>query len=197
MNTTPYTLILYTLPLPAETIQIIEEYGRLHNIPVVAIRSVGFYGYFRIALPGVFPVVDTHPDETSTADLRLLTPWPELSQFAQDMTKDIDSLESHLHGHLPLVAILLHYLQVWKQTHDGALPTSYSDKTAFRKLVSGSMRTNNAEGGEENFEEAVSAVMKHVTAQTLPSSLREVFDFDGARKVRKFAGLCLSSANYS
>lgn len=183
-NATPYTIILYALPLPAETIQAIEDYGRLHSIPLVAIRSVGFYGYFRVTLPGVFPVVDTHPEETSTADLRLLTPWTELSQFAQDLTRDIDRLDDHLHGHLPLVAILLHYLEVWKQDHDGALPTTYSDKTAFRKLVSGGMRVKNAEGGEENFEEAVGAVMKHVTSQSLPGSLREVFDYDSSKKVR-------------
>ncbi|KAJ3479099.1 hypothetical protein NLG97_g8408 [Lecanicillium saksenae] len=179
---TPYTIILYTLPLPAETIQTIEEYGRTHTIPLVAIRSVGFYGYFRISLSGVFPVVDTHPDETSTADLRLLTPWSELSQFAQELTKDINDLDNHLHGHLPLVAILLHYLEIWKQSHDGALPTAYSDKTAFRKLVSEGMRTDNPEGGEENFEEAVGAVMKHVTAQSLPTSLREVFEYDNTKK---------------
>lgn len=177
------TLILYTLPLSAESIKTIQDYSQLHGIPAVAIRSVGFYGYFRVGLPGVFPVVDTHPDETSTADLRLLTPWPELSQFAHEMTKDIDGLDNHLHGHLPLVVILLHYLEVWKQGHGGALPTSYADKTAFRKSISEAMRTDNAEGGEENFEEAVGAVMKHVTAQTLPSSLREVFEYDNARKV--------------
>ncbi|OAA55997.1 ubiquitin-like activating enzyme (UlaA) [Cordyceps fumosorosea ARSEF 2679] len=183
-NASPYTIILYTLPLPAETIQVIEDYGRHHNIPLVAIRSVGFYGYFRVTLPGVFPVVDTHPDETATADLRLLTPWPELSQFAQELTKAMDDLDDHLHGHLPLVAILLHYLDIWKQNYDGSLPTAYADKIAFRNLVSEGMRKDNAEGGEENFEEAVGAVMKHVTAQSLPGSLREVFEYDNAKKTR-------------
>ncbi|TQV93023.1 NEDD8-activating enzyme E1 regulatory subunit [Cordyceps javanica] len=183
-NATPYTIILYTLPLPSETIQTLEEYSLLHRIPLVAMRSVGFYGYFRIALTSVFPVVDTHPDETSTADLRLLTPWPELSQFAQELTRDLDGLDDHLHGHVPLVAILLHYLETWKRNHDGALPTAYSDKIAFRNLVSNGMRRNNAEGGEENFEEAVGAVMKHVTPQSLPSSLREVFEYDDSNKTK-------------
>ncbi|XWW95696.1 hypothetical protein V2A60_003663 [Cordyceps javanica] len=183
-NATPYTIILYTLPLPSETIQTLEEYSLLHRIPLVAMRSVGFYGYFRIALTSVFPVVDTHPDETSTADLRLLTPWPELSQFAQELTRDLDGLDDHLHGHVPLVAILLHYLETWKRNHDGALPTAYSDKIAFRNLVSDGMRRNNAEGGEENFEEAVGAVMKHVTPQSLPSSLREVFEYDDSNKTK-------------
>ncbi|KAM3560699.1 hypothetical protein MY1884_002799 [Beauveria asiatica] len=129
-----------------------------------AIRSVGFYGYFRITLPGVFPIVDTHPDKASTADLRLLNPWPELLQFAQGLTKNIDDLDDDLHGHLPLVAILLHYLEIWKQNHNGAAPTEYSDKIAFRKSVFEGMRRNNAEGGEENFEEAAGAVMKHTNS---------------------------------
>ncbi|KAK8145063.1 hypothetical protein G3M48_004968 [Beauveria asiatica] len=181
-SVTPYTIILYTLPLPAETIHIIEEYGRLHSTPLVAIRSVGFYGYFRITLPGVFPIVDTHPDKASTADLRLLNPWPELLQFAQGLTKNIDDLDDDLHGHLPLVAILLHYLEIWKQNHNGAAPTEYSDKIAFRKSVFEGMRRNNAEGGEENFEEAAGAVMKHVIAQSLPESLREVFEYDNTER---------------
>ncbi|KAM3536133.1 hypothetical protein MY4038_000599 [Beauveria bassiana] len=181
-SVTPYTIILYVLPLPAETIHMIEEYSRLRSTPLVAIRSVGFYGYFRITLPDVFPVVDTHPEKTSTADLRLLNPWPELLQFAQDLTKNIDDLDDNLHGHLPLVAILLHNLEIWKQHHDGAAPTEYSDKIAFRKQVLESMRTNNAEAGEENFEEAAGAVMKHVTAQSLPESLRQVFEYDNTEK---------------
>ncbi|KAM3556546.1 hypothetical protein ARSEF4850_005480 [Beauveria asiatica] len=129
-----------------------------------AIRSVGFYGYFRITLPGVFPIVDTHPDKASTADLRLLNPWPELLQFAQGLTKNVDDLDDDLHGHLPLVAILLHYLEIWKQNHNGAAPTEYSDKIAFRKSVFEGMRRNNAEGGEENFEEAAGAVMQHTNS---------------------------------
>lgn len=137
-----------------------------------------------MSLPGVFPIVDTHPDETATADLRLLTPWPELSHFAEEMTKDIDNLDAHEHGHIPLVVILLHYLEAWKASHGGSLPTSYSDKTAFREIISGAMRTNNPEGGEENFEEAVGAVMKHITTPSIPSSLQEVFDYDYGSQVR-------------
>ena len=94
------------------------------------------------------------------------------------MTSDIDNLEAHEHGHLPLVVILLHYLEIWKAEHGGSLPTSYSDKSAFRTLVSGAMRTNNPEGGEENFEEAISAVMKHITTPSIPGSLQEVFNYD-------------------
>ncbi|KAF4952659.1 hypothetical protein FGADI_6549 [Fusarium gaditjirri] len=170
-----FTMILYALPLPQDQVQLIQNYSHLHKIPTIAVHSVGYYSYFKTTLPGTFPIIDTHPDETATTDLRLLAPWPELLEFSQSMTENIDDLDSHEHGHLPMVVILLHYLEQWKQAHDGAYPTSYTDKTAFRKTVSEAMRTDNPEGGEENFEEAIAAVMKHVVAPSLPSSLRQVF----------------------
>ncbi|QPC71634.1 hypothetical protein HYE68_002386 [Fusarium pseudograminearum] len=172
-----FTMILYALPLPQDQVQLIQNYAHQHSIPTISVHSVGFYSYFKSTLPGSFPIVDTHPDETATTDLRLLAPWPELIEFSRGMTENIDTLDNHEHGHLPLVVILLHYLEQWQQTHDGAYPTSYADKTSFRKTVSEAMRTDNPEGGEENFEEAVAAVMKHVVTPSLPSSLQQVFDF--------------------
>lgn len=153
----------------------ISSYAQQHRIPTIAVRSLGFYSYFQLKLPDIFPVVDTHPDENSTADLRLLDPWPELSAFAKEMTDDIDSLDHHQHGHLPMVVILLHYLDKWKFEHDNSYPTTYTDKVQFRKVVSAAMRKDTLDGGEENFEEAVSAVMKHVVRPNLPSAVGEVF----------------------
>lgn len=168
---------MYTLPIKPDDLAVIQAYGRQHKTPVVAVHSAGFYSYFRIFLPGAFPIVDTHPEETATTDLRLLTPWPELVDFAKELTKDIDSLDNHLHGHLPFVAILLHYLDEWRATHDGAYPLKYAEKTAFRRLVQDAARRDNPEGGEENFDEAVSAVLRTVQPSSLPSGLREVFEY--------------------
>ncbi|KAH7173619.1 uncharacterized protein B0J16DRAFT_358744 [Fusarium flagelliforme] len=176
-NSPTFTMILYALPLPEDQVQSIQNYAHQHRIPTIAVHSVGYYSYFKSTLPGTFPIVDTHPDETATTDLRLLGPWSELVEFSRGMTENIDGLDNHEHGHLPLVVILLHYLEQWQQTHDGAYPTSYADKTSFRKTVSEAMRTNNPEGGEENFEEAIAAVMKHVVAPSLPNSLQQVFDY--------------------
>lgn len=172
-----FTMIMFTHPIPAEDLTLLQEYGKQHKTPLMAIHSAGFYSYFRIGLPGAFPIVDTHPDETATTDLRLLTPWPELTAFAKELTNDIDSLDSHLHGHLPFVAILLHYLEQWKEDHDGQLPLSYAEKTTFRRLVQEGTRRDNPEGGEENFDEAVAAVLKTIVPCSLPSGLKEVFEY--------------------
>jgi len=149
----------------------------------VAIHSAGFYSYFQINLPGAFPIVDTHPDETATTDLRLLAPWPELVGFAKDLTRDIDNLSDFEHGHLPYVVILLHYLEKWKADHGGSCPSTYKEKTEFRSIVQKAARTDNAEGGEENFDEAAAAVLKTLVVPSLPSGLKEVFEYEHAEPV--------------
>lgn len=173
----PFTIILYTYPIEKDRLDEIKKYSKQHCIPLVAVHSAGFYSYFNINLPGAFPIVETHPDESATTDLRLLAPWPELLEFTERMTADLDSQSSHEHGHIPLVVILLHHLEKWKQAHGGLYPVTYADKQAFRATIFESMRKDNPEGGEENFEEAMAAVMQHVVQPGIPSSLKKVFDY--------------------
>lgn len=170
-------MILYALPQPEAQVKLLQDHAKRTNTPLLAVQSAGFYSWFTVQLPGTFPIVDTHPDDSATTDLRLLSPWPALEDYAREMTRDIENLSDHDHGHLPLVVILLHYLEKWKASHDGALPTSYDDKTAFRTLVANVTRRNNPEGGEENFDEAAAAVMKHVVVPSVPAALQEVFDY--------------------
>lgn len=178
-------MILYTFPIEPQSLALIQDYGNKNQVPLISVHSAGFYSYFQIHLPGSFPIVDTHPESTATTDLRLLTPWEELSKFAEELTKDIVNLNAHDHGHLPYVAIILHYLVEWKKTH-GSLPSNYKGKIAFRDIVSAATRTDNAEGGEENFEEAVAAILKTVSAPELSSSVREVFEHKPTEVCRSF-----------
>lgn len=192
LNTSPlFTMIISTFPARAEHVALLENYGRVHKTPIIMAHSAGFYSYFRIDLQGAFPIVDTHPDATATTDLRLLTPWPELLDFAREMTRDIDTMDSHKHGHIPYVAILLHYLDIWRENHSGEYPKTYKEKTEFRQLVESGMRKE-AGGGEENWEEAIGAVLKTVVSPSLPNSLREVFDYQPMDPVSLAQSLDLS-----
>ena len=139
-------------------------------------HSVGFYSQFSLQLPAHFPIVDTHPDPVSTQDLRLLNPWMELVDFAKVKTADLNNLSDHEHGHIPYLLLLLHYLEEWKSTHDRKPPGNYKEKTAFKDTVRKGMRTENAEGGEENFEEAIGAIIKSLNPASISSGLREVFE---------------------
>ena len=171
-----YTLIIYTSPVDTETQMLVRQYGEKNKVPLVFLQSAGFYSSFRIELPDNFPIVDTHPESTAITDLRLLTPWTELSTFASDLTQDIDELNDHEHGHIPYLVLLLHYLNKWKELNRG-YPKSYSEKKEFRQFVAAGARTRSAEVAEENFDEAVAAVLKTVSAPTLDSPVKAVLDY--------------------
>lgn len=141
------------------------------------VHSVGFYSTFSLQLDAEFPIVETHPDPETTQDLRLLNPWPELSAAATALG-DLTAMDDHKHGHVPYILLLLHFLEQWKQSHGGNPPSSYKEKTEFREFVRTNARTDNPEGGEENFDEAVAAVLKTISPFTLRSSTREIFLMD-------------------
>ena len=156
-------------------LRLITAHAEQHHKPVFYIHSIGFYAHFSIYLPPTFPIVDTHPDPTSTTDLRLVKPWPELVAFAEEKSKGLEQMNDHDHGHVPYTVLLLHYLEEWKKTHDGKAPSAYREKTEFRDFLRAGMRTSNPEGGEENYEEAIAAVLKSLNEPTPSSGTREVF----------------------
>lgn len=153
------------------------------------IQSAGFYSSLSIQLPPVFPIVDTHPDPDSIQDLRLLSPWPEL-QAEVEALGDLAKLEEHDHGHVPYLLVLLYYLEKWKQSKEGKAPDSFKEKTQFRETVRAGSRTNNAEGGEENFDEAASAVLKTIAPFSIKSGCRDMFEMDLCKN------LTIKSANF-
>lgn len=169
-----HSLILICGPLPTEAIRTLAELALAESIPLVYIRSVGFYSTFSIQLPTEFPIVDTHPDPDTTQDLRLLAPWPELTAAEKELG-DLTQLSDHDHGHVPWLLLLLRYLEEWKQSHDGQYPGSFKEKTSFREFVGSKARTDNPEGGEENFDEACAAVLKSINPPSFGSGCREMF----------------------
>jgi amyloid beta precursor protein binding protein 1 len=174
----PYTLILVTAPIRPELLAQLSAHASATNNPIFYIHSVGFYSLFSIQLPPAFPVVDTHPDPETITDLRLLSPWPELIQYAKEKTEGLESMSHDDHGHMPYVCLLLYYLEQWKKEHDGKVPQNYKEKTAFRELVTKAARTDNPEGGEENYDEATAAVLKSLNPSEPSSGVKEVFKAD-------------------
>jgi amyloid beta precursor protein binding protein 1 len=154
------------------------------SIPLFYVHSVGFYSHFSVQLPAQFPVVDTHPDPASTQDLRLLNPWPELLMFTREKTGDLDRQSDHDHGHVPYLLLLLYYLIVWKASRNGEPPATYSEKKEFKAMVEAGARKSNAEGGEENFDEAAAAVLKSLNPPSISSGLREIFDAEDCKHLK-------------
>lgn len=162
-------------------VPLIQEAKQL-GIPVLYLHSVGFFSTFSVQLPAEFPIVETHPDPESTQDLRLLNPWPELVAAAANLD-NLDTLDDHQHGHVPYILLLLHFLEQWKLSHEGNAPSNYKEKTEFREFVRSQTRTSNPEGGEENFDEAVAAVLKTISPFSLRSSTREIFEMNQCQQL--------------
>jgi amyloid beta precursor protein binding protein 1 len=171
----PYTLIIATAPVRPELLAKLSFHAGATQVPLFYVHCVGFYSHFSLHLPPAYPIVDTHPDAESTQDLRLLRPWPELIQFAQEKTANMANMAPEDHGHVPYLALLLHFLEEWKAQHDGKVPESYKEKTQFRSIVSQAARTDTPEGGEENFDEAVAAVLKSLNPPQPSSAVKEIF----------------------
>ncbi|KAI4182434.1 MAG: hypothetical protein L6R41_005988 [Letrouitia leprolyta] len=171
-----YSLVLFVASFKSSlNLPIVSRICNENSIPLFHIYSIGLFSQFSVQLPNEFPIVDTHPDPASTQDLRLLQPWAELHDFVKNKTKDLDSLSDHDHGHLPYLLLLLRFLDDWGQSHNGNPPSNYSEKKQFKAFVEGKARTNNPEGGEENFDEAAASVLKSFNKPSLPSGLRTIF----------------------
>ncbi|KAI9770554.1 MAG: hypothetical protein M1840_003144 [Geoglossum simile] len=181
----PYTLILVIAPISSLTLKAIATYAWEQHVPLFYIHSLGFYSHFSVCLPPSFPVVDTHPDLTTTTELRLTNPWPELLALAKEKTDGLEKMSDHDHGHVPYVLLLLHYLEAWKLQKGGRVPSSYREKQEFRILVQGNSRTDNAEGGEENFDEAAKAVLKSLNPATLGRNVRAIFQAEECNALTK------------
>ncbi|KAI5805112.1 hypothetical protein EDC01DRAFT_627005 [Geopyxis carbonaria] len=150
------------------------------KIPTFLIYSIGFTACLRIA-SSTHLIVETHPD--SLIDLRLTTPWPELSTLAAERTQNLDiqektegdgGMNDHEHGHVPYVILMFKYLEDWKASHSGNYPSNYSEKTEFKALIQDKMRTDVPGASEENYEEAIAAVMKHLRNPEISTNTKKV-----------------------
>lgn len=87
------------------------------------------------------------------------------------------TMSSEKFAHIPYVCLLLHYLEEWKAAHDGKVPDSYKEKSAFRDMVREGSAT------EENFDEACAAVLKSLNPPTAPSNIREILNAPEAQNL--------------
>ncbi|KAF2720613.1 hypothetical protein K431DRAFT_285713 [Polychaeton citri CBS 116435] len=164
----PYTLILVAAPIDPSLLDVIQNHAQEVAVPTFYMHSVGFYAHCSVCLPSDFPIVDTHPDPETTSDLRLLSPWPALLEFAKEMAQDVDLMPAEQKAHVPYICLLLHYLDRWKSEHNGQPPQNYKEKTEFRDVVRA------GDFNEENFDEAVAAVLKSLNPPTPPSTVRDI-----------------------
>lgn len=102
------------------------------NIPLICATSFGFIGHVRVFVPE-HCIVEAKPEPTPLEDLRVANPWPGLVDLAQSV--QLETLDEHIHSHVPYVIVLLQLAQIWKNAHGGALATTTGEKEEFKRMI--------------------------------------------------------------
>jgi len=176
-----YDLVVMSWQIP----HVVDRLYQL-NVPLLVINSIGFYGFMRIFKP-TFEIYETHPQ--SLIDLRLLSPWDELIQYADSI--DLHNLTVDKHSTIPYLIIQLKALQHWSKTHNGEIPQSSQDKKNFKELI----RSWKKDYQQLNFDEAIDNSHKIFNKIKIPSNVQDIFDkvddyFDDDNKRTQFWILC-------
>jgi molybdopterin/thiamine biosynthesis adenylyltransferase len=144
--------------------------------PLVVVRTCGFLGVVRIAVPEHI-VVETKIDNAAD-DLRVSDPFPELLAYAT--ATPLDALDQQTRSHVPWICILVQFAVQWRAEHGGALPTSTADRKLFKQAVRNLAKTPQ----EENFPEAFNQAHTAYTPYRLPADVRAILDRASADKAR-------------
>ncbi|KAL4419001.1 hypothetical protein ABPG77_000866 [Micractinium sp. CCAP 211/92] len=177
MNTNPdffrhFSLVIATQLAEADAVTI-DAICRQHGVRLLLLRSYGLMGYVRPSVPEQ-RIVESKPD-SKVDDLRLGNPWPELEAYAASI--DLAGAEDVLHSHIPYAALLIKAAQQWRREHDGQLPGSYAERSAFKDLLKSWQRQiDGIPLEEENFTEAVANAHKVWAPPTVSSELRAILE---------------------
>ncbi|KAM0786806.1 hypothetical protein ACM66B_002238 [Microbotryomycetes sp. NB124-2] len=160
-----YTLIIAVDAEPASLLKI-SDYAWQHDIPLIKVRSCGFYGSLRTQV-GEFPIVETHPE--SLIDLRIHSPFPELVEYANSI--DYAKMDSAEFSHVPAVIVLVKAMEAWKQSHAGQGPQGSAERQQFIKDLTSLKRKPD----DENIDEAVTLFRRAGTKSSVPSEIQQLF----------------------
>ncbi|OQR80791.1 SUMO-activating enzyme (SAE) [Achlya hypogyna] len=156
--------------LPEPALSALAATCQTNDIPLLIVHSFGLLGHVRLQAPN-HTIVDSKPD-APWHDLRIAEPFPELLSFANEF--NLEAMNSHEHGHVPYVVILLQAINEWKAAHDGDLPKTFAAKSEFKASVQAKAR--GSFGQEVNFLEAVDNAFKAyvLSKDAIPDDVRDV-----------------------
>ncbi|KAI9347199.1 amyloid beta precursor protein binding protein 1 [Zopfochytrium polystomum] len=177
-----FTMII-TTALDEATLLRLAELCWDSNIPLVVVKSIGFFGYIRVVVPE-HTIVESHPDQT--LDLRLDCPFPELAKFAS--TFNFEKMDGVGFAHIPYIVILLQCLDEWKAAHGGALPQTSAERNEFKALIKSKRRGSGTD--EENFDEATTAAFRATQKTVVPKDVLAILSDPKAQN------LTAASANF-
>ena len=132
-------------------------------------------------------MIESHSE--TPASLRLSRPIPALKKWAEEL--DYAALDPTDHGHIPFAVILVKEAEKWRTDvrlrhapslpvqltaslikHNGALPSTYAEKTAFKEHI----LSLKVKFDEENFEEAEAHAFRLWSERIVSSDVSALLD---------------------
>lgn len=163
------------------------------NTPLILCKSIGFFATMRSQIREHL-IVETHPD-TMIPDFNLDRPFEDLNVYFNSIDLVSDESINKISDY-PYVVIVHHYLKQWQQQNnldDNAVPSTYSEKKALKKMIDEGLKEiqkrkqslNPKDENEpikpqalpfENFIEASKAVNTCLTSSSkLPDTVEKIF----------------------
>eukprot|EP01028_Stygiella_incarcerata_P006760 TRINITY_DN2747_c0_g1_i1.p1 TRINITY_DN2747_c0_g1~~TRINITY_DN2747_c0_g1_i1.p1 ORF type:complete len:345 (+),score=72.29 TRINITY_DN2747_c0_g1_i1:136-1035(+) len=125
-----FTLVVVSNSLTFTQVMELDESLRKLGIPMVMVRSLGFFGFVRISHP-LHTIYDAK--KMLPADLRVCNPFPELEEFF--LNPPIEEMDESIFFHTPMPVVLRHALNVWRKEAGLEFPTTSDQKKALQKII--------------------------------------------------------------
>jgi len=163
--------------LPNSVVAKLSDAVVKHDKILVTLRSNGMTGIVRL-YKSEHRVREKKLDRFRW-DLRLAEPWKELEEYADtfDMEAyyaDIDNKSSEF-VHAPFVALLIQATKAFKNTHNGNLPKSNTEKVTFQKQI---LDTGREYQHAHNFQEARDNAYLCYVPFSIPSEVQDILNDD-------------------
>lgn len=163
--------VVIATQMPESELLQLEAVTRKLGVHLLVARSYGLMGYFRTSV-GEHWVVESKPDNVAE-DLRLSQPWPALEAYAHSF--DMATLDDVTHKHVPYAVLLIKAAKCWKEAHDGTLPSTSTERTQFKQMLSaGQHHIDGIPLDEENYVEAISNAHKMWATASIDQEVRRI-----------------------
>jgi amyloid beta precursor protein binding protein 1 len=141
--------LIVSANLPEQQLLPLAQLCWERRIPLLVVKSYGLVGSVRLQLRA-HSVVESR-SEADAFDLRVSRPFPGLQVFCESAAKEMATLDSLEHAHVPYPVILHAAIALWRAQHSKN-PSTFAEKDAFKAQIKGMSRDYN---NEVNFHEAV------------------------------------------
>ena len=172
-----FTAIIVSDHVDNEDLAKLSMFCRFKMIPLIVVRSYGFYGYCRLDYLE-HTIVESHT-QIDNQHLQLNSPPQKLLEFAQEF--DLNDKDTGKVSHIPYPIILIQAMKLWKQkVGDVPLASKRKEFIQFVKAFGADLVD------DENFQEAVKHqnISPLFNGNDIPGNIKTIINNNNVEKMK-------------